>query len=139
MCLAAAHDEADHIAALMVAKLLPAAQTCVLGAGAPASEIAQAVSDHGCQAVLISAVPPNAAHYAGYLARRVRRELASAKIAVGVWAGADDVGASRERLLKLGVDEVCLHIAEAPSLVRQLAAGAPAVGKADRPRRSAPR
>jgi predicted PurR-regulated permease PerM len=126
VCLVAAHDEADHIAALMVAKLLPAAQTCVLGAGALAAEIAQAVSEHRCSVVLISAVPPNAAHYAGYLARRVRREVSGAKIAVGVWAGADDVGASRERLLKLGVDEVCLHIADAPSLLRQLAATQPA-------------
>ena len=122
----------------MVAKLLPAAQTCVLGAGALASDIAQAAGERRCEVVFISAVPPNAAHYAGYLARRVRRELAGARIAVGVWAGADDVGASRERLLKLGVDDVCLHIAEAPRLVRQLAAGAPAA-KAERPRRSAPR
>ena len=138
VCIVSAHDEADHIAALMVAKLLPAAQTCVLGAGALAAEIAQAVSEHRCSVVLISAVPPNAAHYAGYLARRVRREVSGAKIAVGVWAGADDVGASRERLLKLGVDEVCLHLAEAPSLLQQLAATQPAV-KSERPRRSAPR
>ncbi|TMH46676.1 MAG: AI-2E family transporter [Betaproteobacteria bacterium] len=139
VCVVAAHDEADHIAALMVAKLLPAAQTGVLGAGALASDIAQAAGERRCEVVFISAVPPNAAHYAGYLARRVRRELAGARIAVGVWAGADDVGASRERLLKLGVDDVCLHIAEAPSLVRQLAAAAPAAHKAERPRRSAPR
>jgi len=138
VCIVSAHDEADHIAALMVAKLLPAAQACVLGAGALAAEIAQAVSEHRCSVVLISAVPPNAAHYAGYLARRVRREVSGAKIAVGVWAGADDVGASRERLLKLGVDEVCLHLAEAPSLLQQLAATQPAV-KSERPRRSAPR
>src|SRR5207237_9181074 len=114
------------------AKRRAASQTCVLGGGALASEIAQAVSDQRCAAVLISAVPPNAAHYAGYLARRVRRELGASKIAVGVWAGADDVGASRERLLKLGVDDVCLHIAEAPSLLRQLAAAAPAAHKAER-------
>jgi predicted PurR-regulated permease PerM len=139
VCIVAAHDEADHIAALMVAKLLPPTQARVLGAGALASEIAQAASEQRCNAVLISAVPPNAAHYAGYLARRVRREIPGAKIAAGVWAGADDVGASRERLLKLGVDEVCLQIADAPGLLRQLAAAAPSVTKADRPRRSAPR
>ncbi len=73
--------------------------------------------------MLISAVPPNAAHYAGYLARRVHREVPRAKIAVGVWAGADDVGASRERLLKPG---------------HPRAATQPAV-KFERPRRSAPR
>jgi predicted PurR-regulated permease PerM len=125
VCIVAAHDEADHIAGLMVAKLLPGSQTYVLGAGALASEIAQAASEHRCNLVFISAVPPNAAHYAGYLARRVRREAAGVNIAVGVWAGADDVGASRERLLKLGVDDVCLHLAEAPNLLRQLAAAQP--------------
>jgi predicted PurR-regulated permease PerM len=134
-CIVGAHDEADHIAALMVAKLLPASQSCVLGAGTLAGEIAQAASEHRCDVVFISAVPPNAAHYAGYLARRVRREVPGAKIAVGVWAGADDVGASRERLLKLGVDEVCLHIAEAPSLLQQLAATQPARQSVKRPAR----
>ncbi|HSU76911.1 MAG TPA: AI-2E family transporter, partial [Burkholderiales bacterium] len=137
VCVVAAHDETDHIAALMVAKLLPHAR--VLGAGAVAAEIAQAVTEQRCSAVLISAVPPNAAHYAGYLARRLRRELANAKIAVGVWAGADDVGASRERLLKLGVDEVCLRIAEAPSLLHQLATVGQPREKVDRAKRAAPR
>ncbi|HET7366210.1 MAG TPA: AI-2E family transporter [Burkholderiales bacterium] len=136
-CIVAAHDEADYIAALMVAKLLP--QPRVLSAGASATEIARAVAEHRCSAVLISAVPPNAAHYAGYLARRVRREIRDAKIAVGVWAGADDVGASRDRLLKLGVDEVCLHLAEAPSLLRQLATPGAKAGDQEAPKRSARR
>ena len=137
VCIVAAHDEADYIAALMVAKLLP--QPRVLSAGASATEIARAVAEHRCNAVLISAVPPNAAHYAGYLARRVRREIRDAKIAAGVWAGADDVGASRDRLLKLGVDEVCLHLAEAPSLLRQLATPGAKAGDQEAPKRSARR
>ncbi len=68
----------------------------------------------------------------------MRRAIRDAKIASGVWAGADDVGASRERLLKLGVDEVCLPIADAPNLLHQLAT-TQAAAKIERPRRSAPR
>jgi len=41
LCLVAAHDDADHVAALMLAKLLPPAQTCVMGAPALAAEIVQ--------------------------------------------------------------------------------------------------
>jgi hypothetical protein len=71
--------------------------------------------------VLISAVPPKTAHYAGYLARRLRRELREVNIAVGLWTGEDNVGSTRERLAKLGVDQVLVRIAEAPSLLRKLA------------------
>jgi hypothetical protein len=126
LCIVAAHDDADQIAALATAKLFAAAQACVVGAPALAAEVAHTAAERHCTTVLISAVPPGAAHYAGYLARRLRGELPSLKIVVGLWAGADDVGASRERLLKLGVDEVCLHVAEAPSLLQQLAGTQPA-------------
>ncbi|TMH70808.1 MAG: AI-2E family transporter, partial [Betaproteobacteria bacterium] len=39
VCLVAAHDDADHVAALMLAKLLAPAQACVMGAPALAAEI----------------------------------------------------------------------------------------------------
>jgi AI-2E family transporter len=64
VCIVAAHDDADHIAGLMAAKLLTPSQTCVLGAPALAAEIARTAAEHRCNTVLISAVPPKAAHYA---------------------------------------------------------------------------
>ena len=71
-----------------------------------------------------SAVPPNAAHDAGYLARRLRRQLPGVKIAVGLWAaGETDRAAVRERLAKLGVDEVLTRIADAADALRRLADG----------------
>ena len=127
VCLVAAHDDADHVAALMVAKLLAPAQTFVMGAPALAAEIVQTVTQKQCKAVLISAVPPNAAHDAGYLARRLRRQLRDTKIVIGLWGADQNNGSARERLLKLGVDEVLTRIAEAPDVLRQLAdAGAQA-------------
>ncbi len=72
--------------------------------------------------ILISAVPPNAAHDAGYLARRLRRQLPGVKIAVGLWAaGENSRAAVRERLAKLGVDEVLTQIADAADTLRRLA------------------
>src|SRR3954462_11472963 len=120
ICIVAAHDEADRIAALMAAKVVSPAQAYVVAAPALAAEIAHIVAEHRCTTVLISAVPPKAAHYAAYLARRLRRELPNARIAVGLWAGEDNVGATRERLLKLGVDQVLLRVAETPNVLRQI-------------------
>ena len=119
-CIVAAQDDGDHLAALMVAKLLPPAQTCVMGAPPRVAEIVQTVTQKQCKAILISAVPPGAAAEAGYLARRLRRQLPDIKIVIGLW-GADAASRSGERLLKLGVDEVITRIAEAPDALRRLA------------------
>src|SRR3989441_9463562 len=137
VCLVAAHDDADHVAALMLAKLLPPAQSCVMGAPALAAEIVQTVTQKQCKAILISAVPPNAAHDAGYLARRLRRQLPDTKIVIGLWGADQNNGRARERLLKLGVDEVLTRISEAPDVLRQLADAGERTGKQQTAKRSA--
>ena len=127
VCIVAAHDEADHVAAQMAAKLLPPAQTWVMGAPALPAEIVQTASQKQCKAILISAVPPNAAHDAGYLARRLRRQLPEIKIVVGLWTADDNNTSARERLMKLGVDEVITSVAQVPDALRKVAdAGAQA-------------
>jgi predicted PurR-regulated permease PerM/methylmalonyl-CoA mutase cobalamin-binding subunit len=127
VCLAAASDEADHTAALMLAKLLPPAQTCVIGAPARPAEIVQSATEKQCRAIVISAVPPNAAADAGYLARRLRRQLPDIKIVVGLWAAEEYNGGAKERLAKLGVDAVVTKVSQVPDVLRQLAdAGAQA-------------
>src|SRR5438067_9796836 len=138
LCIVAAHDDADHIAALAAAKLLSPSQARVVRAPALAAEVAHTAAERRCTSVLISAVPPNAAHYAGYLARRLRRELPNVTIAVGLWTGEDSVGTTRDRLAKLGVDHVLVRIAEAPNVLRQLATAANQE-QPDRAKRSAPR
>ncbi len=80
----------------------------------------QTVTQKQCKAVLISAVPPNAAHDAGYLARRLRRQLPDTKIVIGLWGADQNNGRARERLLKLGVDQVLTRISQAPDVLRQL-------------------
>lgn len=118
VCVVAAHGEADHLAALMLAKLVP--QACVIGAPPLVNEIVQTAAERRCAAILISAVPPHAAHYAGYLARRLRRQLPDARIAVGLWS-AENIDAARARLVKLGVNEVVSRLAQAADVLRQLA------------------
>ena len=137
VCLVAAHDEADHVAALMLAKLLPPAQTCVMGIPVRPAETVQAATQKQCKAILISAVPPNAAGDAGYLARRLRRQLPEIKIVVGLWGTEEKNGSARERLLKLGVDEVVTRISEVSERLRQLADSGKPAQKQDVPKRSA--
>ena len=139
MCLVAAHDDADHVAALMLAKLLAPAQACVMGAPALAAEIVQTVTQKQCKALLISAVPPNAAHDAGYLARRLRRQLPDTKIAIGLWGADENSSSARERLLKLGVDEVVTRISDAADVLRQLADTGEQTSKQETSKRSARR
>jgi predicted PurR-regulated permease PerM/CheY-like chemotaxis protein len=139
VCLVAARDDADHVAALMLAKLLPPAQTCVMDAAARAAEIVQTATQKQCKAILISAVPPNAALDAGYLARRVRRQLPDTKIVVGLWDVEEKDGSARERLIKLGVDEVVTRICEAPDVLRQLADGGVQASNQETTKRSARR
>jgi len=139
VCLVAAHDDADQVAALMLAKLLPPAQTCVMGAPPRAAEIVQTATQKQCKAILISAVPPNAASDAGYLARRLRRQLPDVKIIVGLWSVDGNNGSARERLLKLGVDEVVTRISEAPDVMRQLADAGKQASNEETAKRSARR
>jgi predicted PurR-regulated permease PerM len=106
VCIVPARDEADRVAAAMAARLVGAEVV-------DASELKQ------CNTVLISAVQPGAAHDAGYLARRLRQSVPGAKIVVGLWG--DGHGASRERLAKLGVDEVITRIADAAAVLRRFA------------------
>lgn len=123
VCVVPAHDEADHIAAQMLARLLPRGQVraCVGGAPVLVAEVVKAIEDNRCAVVCISAVPPQAASRAGYLARRLRRHLPELKIVVGLWTGEGDAGSARERLLELGVAEVATRFADAAEIARQFA------------------
>jgi len=139
LCIVAAHGDADQIAALAAAKLFAPSQVSVIGAPALAAEVARSATERRCTNVLISAVPPKTAHYAGYLARRLRRELPEVNIAVGLWTGEDNFGSTRDRLARLGVDQVLGRIAETPNLLRKLAHAPKAAANEPQPKHSARR
>src|SRR5947207_2484787 len=74
---------------------------------------------------------------AGYLARRLRRQLPEVKIVVGLWSADASNSSARERLLKLGVDEVLTRVSDAANALRQLVDSGTPAQKQEMPKRSA--
>ncbi|MEA3194797.1 MAG: hypothetical protein QOD26_3130 [Betaproteobacteria bacterium] len=95
-----AHDEADRVAALMLARAVPAQVTDI-----------DAKDDS--RVIVVSAAPPQAASHAAYAARRLRSKLPDARIIVALWAAEGDLARPRERLAHLGVDAVVARVADA--------------------------
>jgi predicted PurR-regulated permease PerM len=123
VCIVGARDEADHLAGLALARLLPAAEfdASVVAHPALAGEIAEQVAKCGAKVICISAVPPHAVMHASYLAKRTRRQLPDAKIVVVLWT-AGDIAKARARLGEAGVDEIATNASEAFERLRGAAA-----------------
>jgi predicted PurR-regulated permease PerM len=106
-----AHDEADEIAAAMLARLAP-------GAKVVSPEKLEAA--HGV--VCVSAVPPHAATHAAHIARGVKRRNPDAKVLVALWTS-DGLDRIKPRLLSAGADEVVTRVEDALTQLRRLAPG----------------
>jgi predicted PurR-regulated permease PerM len=118
ICIVPADDAADHLAALMLARLL--SQTAVVvSPPVQVSEIAETIEKQHCKVVFISAVPPHAATHAGSLARRLRKRFPDLKILVGLWTADGDIAKAKERLLQLGVDDVVPRLSDALTQLQQ--------------------
>jgi methylmalonyl-CoA mutase cobalamin-binding subunit len=124
LCIVGAHDEADHLAALAFARVLPAADfhAQVLGHPVLAGEIVDRVAESGAGIVCISAVPPQAAIQAGYLVKRLKARLPALKILVVLWTS-EDIARARARLGETGADKIVSGFTEAIAQLRELAAG----------------
>lgn len=122
LCIVGAHDDADHLAGLAFARVLPPADldAHVIGYPVLAGEIVEQVAGSGARIVCISAVPPHAVIQAGYLAKRLKQRLPEVKILVVVWTS-EETGKARARLGEAGVDEVATTIPGAIEKLRQLA------------------
>lgn len=123
VCVAGAHDEADHLAGLALARLLPSAEfdANVITHPVLAAEIADQIAECGAKVLCISAVPPHAVMHASYLAKRAKRQQPDAKIVVVLWTAAD-IAKARARLSDAGVDEIATNVSEAIERLRQFAA-----------------
>jgi hypothetical protein len=64
----------------------------------------------------ISAVPPQAASHASYLARRLKKQFPKLRIVVALWTN-EGVDKVRPRLLGAGIDEVATRL---PDVLAQL-------------------
>jgi len=95
-----AHDEADRVAALMLARAVPA-------------QVSDIDAKDDSRIIVVSAAPPQAASHAAYAARRLRSRNPDARIIVALWAAEGDLARPGERLAHLGVDAVVARVADA--------------------------
>jgi predicted PurR-regulated permease PerM len=86
VCLPA-NDEADEIAADMLAHLLRALgySAQAIACSALASEMVEVVAEKNADIVVISALPPDARTHARYLCKRLLIKLPELRILVGLW------------------------------------------------------
>jgi len=130
VCIVAAHDDADQIAA---AALSSESGAHLVPFPLLANEVIQEIERGGCTAVVISAIPPQAATQASHLARRLRRHFPKTRIIVALWTKLENLERSRERLKAAGIDEVVTSFPDAMSHLRGFAAS-PAASPQPRPR-----
>jgi AI-2E family transporter len=123
VCIASARDGIDHLAAQMLARLLPTAEfpAIALSHSNLAAETLQAIEGGRCKSVLISALQPPAASHAESLCRRLRQRFPELKILVGLWAADGDVARAAVRLKAAGADEVVTTLHGAVQRMREQA------------------
>jgi predicted PurR-regulated permease PerM len=99
LCLPA-RDEADDIAAMMLAQVLASGNCIVQSASVTslASEMVALVEQRKADVVCISATPPAAVMHARYLCKRLRERLPKVKLLVGLWDAQCDLNKARARI-----------------------------------------
>jgi hypothetical protein len=121
LCIAAAHDEADHLAGLAFARILRPADFDVQVIDHPvlAGEIVEQIVKSGAKIVCISAVPPQAVVPAGYLLKRLKTRLPGVKTVVVIWTK-EDIAKARSRLGDAGADKIVANIPDAIAQLHEL-------------------
>ena len=95
-----ARDEADEIAAMMLAQVLETS-SCVVQAVAVtslATEMVELVEQRKADVVCVSATPPGAMMHARYLCKQLRRRFPAVKLVVGLWDVQGDLNKAKERI-----------------------------------------
>lgn len=87
VCILGAHDEADHVAGVVLGRVLPLPEfnPKVLPYPLLAAESIEHIAQHNARVVCISAVPPQAATHAGYLCKRLKNRFPELKVLVALW------------------------------------------------------
>jgi predicted PurR-regulated permease PerM len=114
VCILPARDQADELAGAMLARLLPGAR--LFSAKSLAAETLEQIGDGACRVMCISAVPPQAASHASYLARRLKKQFPKLRIVLALWTN-EGVDKVRPRLASAGIDEVATRL---PDVLAQL-------------------
>jgi hypothetical protein len=121
ICIIGARDEADHVAALVLARMLtpPDFNPQVLPYSALAAEAIEQIGQQSCKVVCISAVPPHAAANAGQLCKRLKKRFPELKVLVALWMS-EASDKLESRLHDAGVDVVVTRLPDAIEQLRQL-------------------
>jgi predicted PurR-regulated permease PerM len=121
VCIVGAHDEADHVAALVLARMLPDSEFTARVIPYPllAAETLEQIAQNACKVVCISTVPPHAAAHAGHLCKRLKRRFPDLKVMVALWT-TDSADKLESRLRDAGVDVVVTRLPDAIEQLRQL-------------------
>lgn len=114
LCIAA-KDEADEIAALLLARC---AQQRGLGAralptSASSDECLDELKRQNIAVVCISSVPPSGLRQARYLCRRIRSALPNVKLVIGTWCHKNDLNAIKNQLASCSPDGVATTMKQA--------------------------
>jgi predicted PurR-regulated permease PerM/CheY-like chemotaxis protein len=121
LCLPA-RDEADEIAATMLAQLLETSGYMVqaVSVTARASEMVDLVAQRQPAVVCVSATPPAAVMHARYLCTRLRARLPKVKLVVGLWDTPGDLTKAKQRIGPGTNTHVVATLADAQEQVRLL-------------------
>jgi len=118
--LVAARDDADELAALMLAQLLEReGQNCrVLPSGALATETGDSAAALSPAVICVSAMPPMAVAHARYMCKRLLSKLPGVPLVVGIW-NASDPQRALERVHTSGAEVVVSSFSEALDKLRR--------------------
>ncbi len=121
-CLPAA-DEADEIAALMLAHVLECEgyKTESLSYKTLANEMVAQVAESGATTVCISATPPHDTLHTKYLCKLLRSRLPNLHVIVGLWDAEIDEAKLNRRREQLAVEKVVTTLTDALEQIRPLA------------------
>jgi predicted PurR-regulated permease PerM len=110
-----ANDQADEIAAIMLAQLLEQRghKTILLPFVALTTEILERLGEEPSTTVCISALPPFAFVHARNLCQRVRQHLPDNRVLIGLWGATGDGETLRERFGTAGPDAVATTLGQA--------------------------
>jgi predicted PurR-regulated permease PerM/methylmalonyl-CoA mutase cobalamin-binding subunit len=121
LCLPA-RDQADEIAATMLAQLLATSGCLVqsVSVAAAVSEMVDLVERHRADVVCISATPPAAVMHARHLCTHLRRRFPEVHLVVGLWNAQGDLNKAKARIGRGDTTHVVATLAEAQEQVRLL-------------------
>jgi len=121
LCLPA-RDQADEIAATMLAQLLATSGCLVqsVSVAAAVSEMVDLVERRRADVVCISATPPSAVMHARHLCRRLRGRFPQLHLVVGLWNAQGDLDKAKARIGRGDTTHVVTTLAEAQEEVRLL-------------------